>query len=131
VPRDGNHADEIANEYSLAQLVAEYQRGELPERTFAILSYETAKLASGRVPAMPFKTVRVPQRGEDGNEWTELKKICTCSQCGQVVAEKYDPITGEPDMATAITPERMEQFIGTKRRFCLAPYRLQSANRAP
>ena len=56
-PYDPNHARETARRYSLAQFIREYQAGLLPEKSFAILSYETAKLGAGRVPAMGRKRI--------------------------------------------------------------------------
>jgi hypothetical protein len=46
--RDKTHQAEMHHRYSLAQFVDEYKRGELPQKSVAILSYETAKLGSGR-----------------------------------------------------------------------------------
>jgi hypothetical protein len=123
-PRDEDHADEVKREYSVAQFVAEYASGQLSEKSFAVLSFETAKLASGRLPAMNTAWRRVLASDAEGESaWVELKRACICPQCGQPVAEKYDEVTGEPDMTTIILPERAEQFVGTKRRFCQAPLR--------
>lgn len=124
VPRDPENERTYANEYSVAGFVEEYTSGILPEKTFAILSFETAKLASGRLPAMNIAWRRVQVSDpETEATWVEVKRVCTCPSCGQTVAEKYDDVTGEPDMATLIFPEKVEQFIGTKRRFCQAPVR--------
>ncbi len=123
-PRDPESEKTYAGEYSVAQFVNEYATGQLPEKSFAILSFETAKLASGRLPAMNVAWRRVQMSdAEDQSAWIELKRVCTCPQCGQTVAEKYDEVTGEPDAGTLIFPDRVEQFIGTKRRFCQAPLR--------
>jgi SAM-dependent methyltransferase len=124
VQRDEEGAKEYVREYSVAQFVAEYTNGQLPEKSFAILSFETAKLASGRLPAMNTAWRRVLMSDADGEStWVELKQVCVCPECGQPVAEKYDAVTGEPDMVTLILSERAEQFVGTKRRFCQAPLR--------
>ncbi|MEK7716439.1 MAG: hypothetical protein AAB322_01655, partial [Pseudomonadota bacterium] len=122
-PRDKDNADDVRREYSLAQFVAEHRRGELPEKIFAVMSFETAKLASGRVPAMTTRQIQIRHADEDGNEWDETAKVCACPQCGQVVAEGYDPVTGKPDTAKIVTAAYAEQFIGTRRRFCQAPLR--------
>ncbi len=52
VPTDADNAREIAGKYSVQNFITDYRRGVLPEKSFAILSFETAKLGSGRVPAM-------------------------------------------------------------------------------
>lgn len=123
-PRDPESEKAYAGEYSVAQFVDEYTRRQLPEKSFAILSFETAKLASGRLPAMnvAWRHVRISD-AEGESTWVELKQVCLCPQCGQPVAEKYDEVTGEPDVVTVILPEKAEQFVGTKRRFCQAPLR--------
>ncbi len=123
VPRDADHAAEVRGRYSLAQFIAEYQSGALPEKTFAVMSFETAKLQSGRVSAMGSRRAVVTRKDEDGEEYEETVQVCACPHCGSIVAENYDAVTGEPDMVTAITAIRAEQFIGTKRRFCKAPVR--------
>ncbi len=124
LPRDPESEKICAGEYSVAQFASEYASGQLPEKSFAILSFETAKLASGRIPAMNIAWRRVLMSDAEGEStWVELKQVCVCPQCGQPVAEKYDEVTGESDMATIILPEKAEQFVGTKRRFCQAPLR--------
>jgi len=123
-PRDPDSEKACVGEYSVAQFVNEYASGQLPEKSFAILSFETAKLASGRRPAMNLARRRVLMSDAEGETtWVELKQVCICPQCGQPVAEKYDEVTGEPDMATVVLPEKAEQFVGVKRRFCQAPLR--------
>lgn len=120
VPRDENSARDLAGAYSLAQFVAEYGAGNLPEQTFAVLSFETAKLGPGRVPAMATRWVRVSrQDDENESEWEELVRVCACPVCGAVVAERYDPNDGSP--LNPITTEQAEPWIGQRRRFCQAP----------
>ncbi|MCC6192452.1 MAG: hypothetical protein IT318_25780 [Anaerolineales bacterium] len=120
VPRDENSAHDLASAYSLAQFVAEYQAGKLPEQTFAVLSFETTKLGPGRVPAMTARWVRLLRQDETGeNEWEELVQVCACPVCGAVVAERYDPNDGRP--LQPITPDQAEAWIGQRRRFCQAP----------
>lgn len=121
IPRDETSAREIAAEYSLAQFVREYRAGLLPPKIFAILSFETAKLASGRVPAVTTRHIKVTRRNEDADadaEWTEIVRVCACPVCGAVVSGKYDE-QGQP--ITPILPNEVDEWVGTKRRFCQAP----------
>jgi hypothetical protein len=118
--RDPEHARECQKRYSLVQFLQEYRSGVLPEKSFAILSYETAKLAAGRVPAMPIRRMRVRVL-VDGKVQLKIVHFCTCPQCGKVVSEEYDE-QGEPLLASAITAGKSaEQFVGSKRRFCQSP----------
>ncbi len=122
VPRDEAHAREVAGKYSLAQFVDEYRRGLLPEKSFAILSYETAKLGPGRVPAMRTKTVRSFETNLEGEVIrSTLVQVCTCPHCGAVVAEVYDPEAGEPISGWVITPLKAANWVTMRRRFCQAP----------
>jgi hypothetical protein len=115
--RDPNHARETARRYSLVQFIREYQAGLLPEKSFAILSYETAKLGAGRVPAMGRK--RILGVDEEGEK--EVQEVCTCPHCGAIVSTEYDD-AGQPVLYKAITPgKKANQFIGTRRRVCQAP----------
>jgi len=118
VSRDQNSEDDLSGKYSLAQFIADHRAGALPEKSFAILSYETAKLGSGRVPAMTRRTIRVYVRDETEQVQSRLVTYCACPHCGGIVAEKYDD-DGHP--REPVTPAQAEQFIGTKRRFCQAP----------
>ncbi len=123
-PRDPNHARETARRYSLAQFIREYQAGQLPEKSFAILSYETAKLGAGRVPAMPCK--RILRLNEKGDR--DVVEVCTCPQCGVIVSTEYDD-AGQPVIYKAITPgKKAVQFIGTRRRTCQAPVSIWAWN---
>jgi hypothetical protein len=116
-PYDPNHECEITRRYSLAQFIREYQTGLLPEKSFAILSYETAKLGAGRVPAMGRKRILVLKK--EGER--VVKEVCTCPQCGAIVSTEFDD-AGQPVIYKAITPgKKAEQFIGTHRRTCQAP----------
>ena len=74
LPREEEHGREIANRYSLLQFAADYRTGVLPEKSFAILSYETAKLGLGRVPAMMTRRVREKYRDEHGKVQTEIRR---------------------------------------------------------
>jgi hypothetical protein len=120
VARDEANARELADEYSLAQFVAEYSTGQLPEATFAVLSYETAKLGSGRIPAMTTRRMKVLRQDEaNESEWEEIVPVCACPNCGAIVAERYDPNDGCP--IDPVLPEQTEAWIGQRRRFCQAP----------
>jgi hypothetical protein len=120
IMRDEAHASELAQEYSLAQFVHEYRVGRLPEKAFAVLSFETAKLGAGRIPAMSSRKIRVERHDEATDEtWTEIITICACPHCGAIVSEKYDPETGEP--LHPIEVVEAEKWVGSKRRFCKAP----------
>jgi hypothetical protein len=117
--RDKAHETEMRRRYSLAQFVDEYRRGELPQKSVAILSYETAKLASGRVPATPTRKLR-RQWTQDGEQQSEIIEACTCPRCGRVVANAYDE-EGRPVAWEIITQAKAAQFVGAKRRYCQAP----------
>ncbi len=120
VSRDSAQAKELADEYSLAQFVQDYRSGKLPQKAFAIMSFETAKLGAGRIPALASRTIRLEHRDEVTDEtWAEWVQVCACPHCGAVVSEKYDSETGEPLIPIQI-PDA-EQWVGTKRRFCKAP----------
>ncbi len=119
VPRDPSSEDDLKGKYSLAQFIAEYQSGALPEKSFAIVSYETAKLGSGRVPAMTSRRIRVHWRDEDGKRHSEIQTVCACPRCGAIIADDYDEETGSPQ--GPVMPAYAEQYVGLKRRFCQAP----------
>ena len=122
VPRDDAHAREMGGKYSLAQFVDEVRRGLLPEKSFALLSYETAKLGPGRVPAMRTKTVRSFETNLEGEVTGHvLEQVCTCPHCGAVVAEAYDPEAGAPIPGRIITPLKAANWVTMRRRFCQAP----------
>jgi hypothetical protein len=120
IPRDEANARELSSEHSLAEFIAEYGAGQLPEATFAVLSFETAKLGPGRVPALATRRTKVLRRDEENDsEWEETVRVSACPTCGAVVAERYDPNDGRP--LDPITPEDAEAWIGQRRRFCEAP----------
>ena len=120
LPRDPAHEAEMRRRYSLVQFLREYRSGILPGKSFAILSYETAKLGSGRVPAMPTRRMRV-YVNEEGRVQKKVIQVCTCPGCGRVVSDEYDE-GGQPLAGALITPgKRADQFVGARRRFCQAP----------
>jgi hypothetical protein len=120
IPRDPAHAAETRRRYSLVQFLHEYRLGALPEKSIAVLSFETAKLGPGRLPAMPTRRMRAYVY-EDGAMQKKIIEVCTCPGCGQVVSEEYGE-QGQPQAGVMITPgKRAEQFVGARRRFCQAP----------
>ncbi len=119
VPRDQENAREVAGKYSMQQFIDDYRKGVLPEKSFAVVSYETAKLGSGRVPAMTTRSVRVNYLDERERVRTCIERVCTCPTCGAIVAEEYDENDGH-----ALEPIRLsqaEEWIGLRRRYCQAP----------
>ena len=104
LPREEEHAREMINRYSLLQFVADYRSGALPEKSFAIVSYETAKLGSGRVPAMVTRHVQQKYRDEHNRLQTRSVEVCACPTCGAVVVEEYDDEDGSPLADKIITP---------------------------
>jgi len=117
--RDEAHEAEMRRRYSLAQFVSEYRSGQLPAKSVAVMSYETAKLSPGRVPAMTSKLYRITWK-EGGVVQTKIIRACTCPTCGGIVSEGYDD-DGEALGGEIVTVERAERFIGAKRRYCQAP----------
>ncbi len=119
LPCDKDHAAEMRRRYTLAQFVDEYRAGILPKKSVAILSYETAKLGSGRVPAMITRKWKITWK--EGEETaSKIIDACACPHCGQVVTGEYDE-EGNPVPWEIITPAKAGQFIGAKRRYCQAP----------
>ena len=121
LPREEEHAREMINRYSLLQFVADYRSGALPEKSFAIVSYETAKLGSGRVPAMVTRHVHQKYRDEHNRLQTRSVEVCACPTCGAVVVEEYDDEDGSPLADKIITPAQAVEWVGLHRRYCQAP----------
>jgi hypothetical protein len=119
VPRDPDNARDLAGKYSIQQFIEEYRCGALPEKSFAVVSYETAKLGSGRVPAMTTRHLRVKYLDDRERVRTRLERVCTCPTCGAVVAEEYDENDGHP--LEPLRPDQAEEWIGLRRRYCQAP----------
>ncbi|MCC7362712.1 MAG: hypothetical protein IT317_24740 [Anaerolineales bacterium] len=120
VPRDEANARELAGEYTLAQFIAEHRSKALPHQSFAVLSFETAKLGPGRVPAMTTRWVTLRRQDEESDtDWDETVQVCACATCGALVADRYDPESGAP--LNLIMPAQAEPWIAQKRRFCQAP----------
>jgi hypothetical protein len=116
LPCDKEHAAEMSRRYSLAQFFTDYQSGLLPKKSVAILSYETAKLGSGRVPAMRTRKLKRTWQ-ENGEPKSEIIEACSCPTCGGFVAEAYDEEGGAVAWEI-VTPAKAAQFIGAKRRYC-------------
>lgn len=119
IPRDADSARELVGEYSIAQFTTEYRAGKLPEKSFAVLSFETAKLSAGRIAGTPTRYVRVEHEDEEENVISQVVEVLCCPQCGAVVSSKYDPETGaalEPILAS-----QTEKWIDARRRYCKAP----------
>jgi len=108
MPRDP--ATEDDRRYSVAQFLDEYASGVMPLKSFAILSHETAKLGPGRVPAIVERSILSS---------SDSIVVCACPICGTPLQD-VDPKTEEKFY---ITPSNLEEWIGAKRRFCVAPMR--------
>ena len=121
LPREEENAREIAKRYSMFQFIADYRNGVLPEKSFAIVSYETAKLGSGRIPAMVTRHVRQPYLDEHDHIRTRVVAVCACPTCGAIVAEEYDE-DGSPLADKIVTPAKAMEWVGLRRRYCQAPH---------
>lgn len=127
--RDEDNAADIAAKRSLAGFVAEYRTGRLPERAFAILSYETAKLGPGRTPAFGRRLWAFPAEEEDECEVKRAWRwVPACPHCGQPVAEEYDETTGQPFLDKIVPIDKMDEWTALKRRFCAAPVKRRQWN---
>jgi hypothetical protein len=127
--QDEDNAADIAAKRSLAGFVADYRISRLPEKAFVILSYETAKLGLGRVPAFerrlwPFPVVE----GKDRDTKQTRRWVPACPHCGQPVAEEYDDTTGLPFLDKIVPIEKMDEWTALKRRFCIAPIKRRQWN---
>jgi hypothetical protein len=124
---DEDNAADLAAKCSLAGFVADYRSGRLPERAFAILSYETAKLGPGRTPAFGRRLWAFPDDEDDGAKRT-WHWVPSCPHCGQPVAEEYDETTGQPFLDKIVPIEKMDEWTALKRRFCAAPVKRRHWN---
>jgi Helicase conserved C-terminal domain len=124
IPRDAYSEKQIAARYSVADFLRERETGLLPRKAYAIFSFETGKLGAGRVPAYNW-TYRLEMdhafdpRTQKNGQTALLKKFATCPHCGNIIAEAYDSVNGEP--IERLAPRDMQDFVDTKRRFCQAP----------
>jgi len=122
--RDTENAAEIANRRSLAGFIEDYRAGKLPQKSFAILSYETAKLGPGRMPAANRRLWRFAEYDiESRNIEYQTRWVPCCPHCGQVIAEEYDSETGLPVQDKIVETEELAEWSALKRRFCQAPVR--------
>lgn len=119
LPVDQENGREIAGKSSVLEFIADYRHGVLPEKSFAIMSFETAKLGSGRVPGMTTRLWPLKYLDEHHKVRTRLEKVCACPACGAVIAvEEY----GEDGQALEpLRPSQAEEWVGLRRRFCQAP----------
>lgn len=111
IPLDPASESDLEGRYSLAQFANEYRAGQLPDASFAVVSYETAKLSSGRVPAMPTRIIRTESTDE-------LVRVCVCPHCGNPVQ----------NVASFVVPESADEFVAQKRRFCNALIKVREWN---
>ncbi len=120
LPVDRENAREIAGKSSVLEFIADYRRGALPEKSFAIVSFETAKLGSGRVPGMTTRLLPMRYLDERNKVRTRLERVCACPVCGAVVAaEGYDEEDGHA--LEPLRPSGAEEWVGLRRRFCHRP----------
>jgi hypothetical protein len=127
--QDEDNAADIAAKRSLAGFVADYRASRLPERAFVILSYETAKLGPGRVPAFGRRLWSFPvDMDEESNAKQAWRWVPACPHCGQPVAEEYDETTGLPFLDKIVPIEKMEEWTALKRHFCAAPVKRRCWN---
>lgn len=121
VPRDPEQAREIAAKYSVLQFMADYRRGALPPKSLAILSFETAKLGSGRIPAMTTRLLRVRYLDDRNRRRVRTERVCACPTCGAIVAaEDYDETDGHA--LEPLYPGQAEEWVGLRRRYCQSPH---------
>jgi hypothetical protein len=119
--RDEDNAADIAGKQSLAGFIADYRAGTLPQKSFAILSYETAKLGPGRVPAVNRRLWRFAAYDRDTDQSTSKAHwVPACPHCGQVIAEEYDG-EGWPVQDKIVGTGELPEWAALKRRFCQVP----------
>lgn len=124
--RDEDHLAEIQDKSSLAGFVKDYKAGRLPEKAFAVISYETAKLGPGRVPSFMKRpwVFSVYNRATE-QDINEVRTIPACPHCGMPIADSYSTREGAgfglPYQDEIIPLEKIEEWTAAHRRFCLAP----------
>ncbi len=120
--RDTANTSDIAAKRSLAGFIEDVRTGRSPRKSFAILSYETAKLGPGRVPAVNRRLWRFSRfDGKTERIVYESQWVPCCPRCGQVIAEEYDPESGLPLQDKIVETENLAEWTSLKRRFCQAP----------
>ena len=123
---DQKSADEIASKYSMVQFIDDYKRGILPKKSFAMMSYETAKLGAGREPAYARKVFHYEEYDRYVGEYkTRYKVVPCCPKCGAPIADEYrvydDKHFGEPLLDKLIELDKIEAWCARTTRFCQAP----------
>jgi Uncharacterised methyltransferase family (DUF6094)/Helicase conserved C-terminal domain len=124
IPRDKYNERQLAQRYSVAEFLREQRSGLLPRKAFAVMSFETGKLGSARVPAHGIRYAYISDYVFNKNTQKEeprlvLRQFATCPHCGRVISEEYDMVNGSE--LKPLHPQDMNEFIDTKRRFCQAP----------
>lgn len=120
---DSKSESDIAGKASMAEFISKYRAGELPERSFAIISYETAKLAAGRQPAVNYRNAIVKVReinektGQAIVTRTIVKRAC-CPECGSFIVSSFDEEDGT--VKSYVEEHEIQDYIGSKRQFCQA-----------
>jgi hypothetical protein len=133
MPRDENSAADNSGKYSLAQFMDDYKAGRLPQKSVAVISYETAKLGPGRLPAYILRSYP-HQIWDNATEqfYTERRTLPCCPICGAPIAEAYDLRDGSgyglPEQNEIVGQHKIEEYLATNRRFCRAPQVRQVRN---
>jgi SAM-dependent methyltransferase len=123
IPRDAYSQKQMESRYSVQDFLRERNAGVLPHKSFAVMSFETAKLGAGRIPAFRCTYRKRIQLEIDPYTRREtqrpvIEKFAACPHCAAIVSESYDH-NGTP--LTPMRPSDMEQYVGLKRRYCQAP----------
>ncbi len=132
--RDENSAADYQGKYSLAQFMADYKAGRLPKKSIAVISYETAKLGPGRVPAYVLRSSPFQAWDEaTGQFYAEYRSTPCCPICGMPIAKSYDTDGesahyGLPDQGEIVGQDEIEEYLTVNRRFCNAPQIRQVRN---
>ncbi len=129
LPRDTANAADIAAKRSLVGFTTDICKGRLPRKSFAILSYETAKLGPGRTSAVNRRLHRLSKFDEKTKRVVyESRWVPCCPHCGQVISDEYDQESGSPVQDKVVEMEKLEEWTSLKRRFCQAPVKRRSWN---
>ena len=123
IPRDEYSQKQVEDQYSVHDFLRERDTGIMPRKSFAVMSFETAKLGAGRVPAFNWTYRKRMQMEIDPYTRREtqrpvIEKFATCPHCAAIVSESYDH-NGTP--LSPLQTTDMEQYVGLKRRYCQAP----------
>ncbi|MBL8080456.1 MAG: hypothetical protein JNM55_20970 [Anaerolineales bacterium] len=122
LPRDTASTSDIAAKRSLVGFITDIRNGRLPRKSFAILSYETAKLGPGRLAAVNRRLWRFSEFDPKSEKVLyKTRWIPCCPHCGQVIAEEYDQENGTPFQDKIVEMEKLTEWASLKRRFCQAP----------